>query len=241
MVTDPPYGVEYDPSWRDEHNTTPGPNKTFTAANRARGKVENDDRVDWAEAYSQFPGSVAYVWHAGVFAGEVAVGLASAAFQIRAQIIWKKQHFVFGRGSYHWGHEPCWYAVRKGANANWHGDRKQSTVWEVQNLNPMGGNKDEQATGHGTQKPCELMRRPIANHTVTGDAVYDPFLGSGTTLIACEQTDRICIGIDIDPKYVDVIVRRWQDFTGKAATDENGETFESIERERIGQTAEVAA
>jgi hypothetical protein len=84
-------------------------------------------------------GNVAYIWHAGVFAGETAVAVHSIGFQIRAQIIWRKQHFVFGRGAYHWGHEPCWYAVRKGKNANCHGDRKQSTVWEVQNLNPFGG------------------------------------------------------------------------------------------------------
>src|SRR2546425_363556 len=199
MATDPPYGVGYDPSWRVEVDG---------GGRHALGKVENDDQVDWTSALRLFTGDVAYVWHAGVHAGEVASSLHSIGFQIRAQIIWSKQHFVFGRGNYHWGHEPCWYAVRKGKKSNWRGDRTQSTVWEVKNLNPHGGNKDEQQTGHGTQKPVELMRRPILNHTERGDVVYDPFLGSGSSMIAAEQTGRVCYGLDIDPKYVDVAVLR---------------------------------
>ncbi|HYF35398.1 MAG TPA: DNA methyltransferase, partial [Prosthecobacter sp.] len=127
--------------------------------------------------------------------------------------------------------EPCWYAVRKGKSANWHGDRSQSTVWSVPALNA-----DEKRTGHGTQKPVELMRRPILNHTESGDSVYDPFLGSGTTLMAAELTGRICFGLDIDPKYVDVIVKRWQDFTGNKATLEgDGRTFDQISQHRFGE------
>lgn len=104
----------------------------------------------------------------------------------------------------------------------------------------MGGNREEKATGHGTQKPIECMRRPILNHTLRGEAVYDPFLGSGTTLIACEQSERICYGLDIDPKYVDVIVHRWQKLTGKQAKlAGDGRTFNEIARERAPQ--EVAA
>jgi len=167
-------------------------------------------------------------------------GLHSIGFQIRAQIIWSKQHFVFGRGNYHWGHEPCWYAARKGKRSNWRGDRTQSTVWEVKNLNPHGGNKDEQQTGHGTQKPVELMRRPILNHTERGDVVYDPFLGSGSTLIAAEQTERVCYGLDIDPRYCDVIVIRWQLQSGKKATlDGDGCTFEEIAQERHDRAGAV--
>jgi DNA modification methylase len=94
-------------------------------------------------------------------------------------------------------------------------------------LNPHGGNKQEQQTGHGTQKPIEVMRRPIVNHTKTGDSVYDPFLGSGTTLIAAEITERVCYGLEIDPRYVDVIVTRWRNLTGKQAILEgHGTTFE---------------
>lgn len=224
MVTDPPYGVEYDAHRREEYDQF---------KRHAVGKVANDDRVDWADAYRLFPGDVAYVWHAGVYTSEVSIGLVSSSFDIRAQIIWHKQHFVFGRGAYHWGHEPCWYAVRKGGKANWLGDRKQSTVWDVANLNPMGGNKDESATGHGTQKPVELMRRPILNHTRRGDSVYDPFLGSGTTLIAAEELERVCYGIDIDPKYVDVIVKRWEKYTGKqAGLADDGRTFTQVGEDR---------
>ena len=146
-------------------------------------------------AYRLFPGDVAYVWHAGLHAGEVAVGLEAVGLRIRSQIIWAKQNFALNRGDYHWQHEPCWYAVREGKPSNWSGDRTQSTVWQVANLNPIGGSRDEEATGHGTQKPLELMRRPILNHTNRGDIVYDPFLGSGSTLIAAEAADRVCYGL----------------------------------------------
>lgn len=218
MVTDPPYGVEYDPTWRDGKGDFHDP--------KMRGKVSNDDTIDWTPAFQLFAGDVAYLWHAGVFAGQVADHASAAGFEIRAQIIWKKQHFVFGRGAYHWGHEPCWYAVRKGKPSHWGGDRKQSTVWDVANLNPMGGNHEEKRTGHGTQKPVEIMRRPILNHTVKGDAVYDPFLGSGTTLVAAESTERICYGLELSPAYCDVIVKRWETLTGKKATLEStGEAF----------------
>ncbi|MBK8200271.1 MAG: ParB N-terminal domain-containing protein [Acidobacteria bacterium] len=224
MVTDPPYGVEYDPKWREDYDQF---------KRHAVGKVANDDRADWADAYRLFPGDVAYVWHAGVYAADVSAGLIATSFEIRAQIIWRKQHFVFGRGAYHWGHEPCWYAVRKGGKANWLGDRKQTTVWDVANLHPMGGNKTEKPTGHGTQKPVELMRRPIVNHTKRGDAVYDPFLGSGTTLIAAQELERICYGLEIDPRYCDAIVQRWQTFTGKTAgLAEDGRTFDQVAYDR---------
>jgi DNA modification methylase len=100
-------------------------------------------------------------------------------------------------------------------------------------LNSFGGDREEIATGHGTQKPVELMRRPILNHTERGDLVYDPFLGSGTTLIAAELLERVCYGIDIDPRYVDVIVRRWEQIAGQQATlAGDGRTFERIESAR---------
>ncbi len=233
MVTDPPYGVEYDPAWRDSYAPSASFEGDGTLGKRARGQVQADDRADWADAYRLFPGDVAYVWSSDRMAADSVLGIRAAQFEIRACIIWKKQHFVFGRGAYHSGHEPCWYAVRKGGKANWLGDRKQSTVWEVANLNPMGGNKDESATGHGTQKPVELMRRPILNHTKRGDAVYDPFLGSGTTLIAAHELERVCHGLEIDPKYCDVIVQRWQTFAEKSATlEENGRTFERVAKDR---------
>jgi DNA modification methylase len=125
--------------------------------------------------------------------------------------------------------------VRKGLTSHWRGGRKQTTVWEVANLNPFGGEggAEDEATGHGTQKPVEIMRRPILNHTRAGEACYDPFLGSGTTLIAAEITGRICYGMEIDPKYVDVTVLRWERLTAqRAALDGDGRTFEQIARAR---------
>jgi hypothetical protein len=140
MVTDPPYGVSYDPAWREEAGL---------GKQRQTGKVVNDDRVDWSEAYKLFNGNVAYVWHAGIYARESASSLVASGFVIRSQIIWAKQHFAMSRGDYHWQHEPCWYAVRKGQSANWRGGRKESTLWEVSNLNPFGaastGNVTEDA------------------------------------------------------------------------------------------------
>lgn len=209
MVTDPPYGVNYDPTWRDGKGAYADP--------KQRGKVENDDRVDWSEAWALFPGDVAYVWHGGLHTTEVANTLAAYDFEMRAQIVWVKQHFVFGRGHFHWQHEPCWYAVRKGKKANWVGGRKQTTVWEIANHNPMGGNNSEEKTGHGTQKPVECMKRPIQNNSNVGEAVYEPFSGSGTTIIAAEVTDRHCYAMELNPAYVDMAVIRWQNFTGKKA------------------------
>jgi DNA modification methylase len=231
MVSDPPYGVQLDPQWRE---------RAGLGRQRQTGTIPNDDRVDWTAAYRLFTGDVAYVWHAGVHATEVAAGLTTADFRIRAQIIWVKQHFALGRGDYHWCHEPCWYAVREGKSSNWCGDRTQSTVWQIANLNPFGGLRQEEATGHGAQKPVELMRRPILNNTVRGDIVYDPFLGSGTTLIAAASTDRICYGLDIDSRYVDVIVQRWQRFTGQVAVLEaDSRSFDEIAAQRSRAEAEV--
>jgi DNA modification methylase len=213
MITDPPYGVEYDPSWREGHDLNMGKNLGLKGMSRSLGSVKNDERVDWTDAFALFSGDIAYVWHAGIFAERVSKNLKSSKFQIRAQIIWVKQHFVFGRGAYHWQHEPCWYAVREGANARWIGDRKQTTTWLIENNNPIGHHSEkEQKTGHGTQKPVECMAKAIRNHS--GD-VYEPFCGSGTTIIACEQLGRKCRAMEIDPGYVAVAIQRWADATGK--------------------------
>lgn len=203
MVTDPPYGVNYDPKWRNEAGVS---------ATMRTGKVANDHRADWRATWALFPGDVAYVWHAGVHARTVIESLEAAGFAVRSQIVWAKSRFVLGRGDYHWQHEPCLYAVRKGATGHWQGARDQATLWAIAN----GGDEDA-ATVHGTQKPVECMRRPIINNSAAGEAVYDPFLGSGTTLIAAETTARACYAVDIDPRYVDVAVQRWQHMTGTAA------------------------
>jgi DNA modification methylase len=203
MVTDPPYGVKYDPNWRTELDTQ--------KPVRATGKVLNDDTVEWTEAYRLFQGDVAYVWHAGLYAGTVAANLQETGLEPRAQIIWVKQHFAFGRGDYHWQHEPCWYVVRKGRPGRRTDDRSQVTTWPIANNNPFGGghNEDDEATGHGTQKPLECMQRPIRNHNLPdGTCVYDPFLGSGTTLVAAEREGHICVGCELSPGYLAVILQR---------------------------------
>ena len=214
MCTDPPYGVEYDPGWRNQA----GASKT-----KRTGKVLNDDRADWREAWSLFPGDVAYVWHGALHAREVIESLEVCGFTLRSQIIWAKERLVLSRGDYHWQHEPCAYAVKKSGKGHWAGDRKQTTLWQI-------ASKDQDAsTIHGTQKPVECMRRPILNNSSPGQAVYEPFMGSGTTLIAAETTGRVCLGIELNPAYVDVAIQRWQDFTGEAAVLEGEDrTFDDL-------------
>jgi DNA modification methylase len=223
MVTDPPYGVEYDPAWRHRG----GVNRSAR-----RGKVRNDERADWKAAWALFPGSIAYVWHGALHATTVAESLVRHGFTIRSQIIWAKERLVIGRGDYHWQHEPCWYAVR--TKGNWTGDRKQTTLWTI----PSGGQDIE--TTHSTQKPVECMRRPILNNSSPGQAVYDPFLGSGTTLVAAETTGRSCLAMELEPLYVDVAVRRWQAFTGNKATlGPDGRPFDAVAVKRLAGNDQV--
>jgi DNA modification methylase len=220
MVTDPPYGVNYDPAWRKRAGVN--------LNTRKLGKVANDDRADWREAWALFPGSVAYVWHAGRNTSEVQQSLEASGFDMRAQIIWAKDRFALSRGHYHWQHEPCWYAVRGVAAANWSGDRKQSTLW---NINA----REDDGHGHGTQKPVECMRRPIENNSSPGQAVYEPFSGSGTTIIAAEMTGRAAYAAEIDPAYIDVAVQRWQAFAGeKAILEGDGRSFAEVCESRLG-------
>jgi DNA modification methylase len=227
MVTDPPYGVEYDPSWRNE---------ALDGSKTARtGKVLNDHRADWTEAWALFPGDVAYVWHGALHAGTVAESLTDCGFEIRTQVIWAKERLVLGRGHYHWQHEPCWYAVRNGAKGHWAGDRKQTTLWSIPS-------RDQDAdTVHGTQKPVACMRRPIENNSSPGQAVYDPFSGSGTTLIAAEMSGRACHAVELSPTYVDVAVLRWQAFTGQEAVLEgSGQSFAAVAAQQSASTLAAA-
>ncbi len=216
MVTDPPYGVAYDPAWRNEAG----------AAKTTRiGKVMNDDRADWREAWALFPGDVAYVWHGALHASTVAESLVATGFDIRSQIIWAKERLVLSRGHYHWQHEPAWYAVR--GTGHWSGDRKQSTLWTIPS-------RDQDAqTVHGTQKPVECMRRPVLNNSSVGQAIYEPFAGSGTTIIAAESSKRVCLAMELDPAYVDVCVLRWQEFTGQdAVLESDGQSYAALATER---------
>jgi DNA modification methylase len=221
MVTDPPYGVEYDPSWRNEAGVS---------TTERTGAVSNDDRADWREAWALFPGDVAYVWHAGVHARAVAESLEVCGFNIRAQIIWAKPRLVLGRGDYHWQHEPCFYAVRKSATGHWQGARDQTTLWSI----GAGGDEDE-ATVHGTQKPVECMRRPIVNNSSRGEVIYEPFGGSGSTIIAADSVRRRCVAIELDPRYCDIIIERWQTYTGAKAMLDGGGAFEELKMARAAQ------
>lgn len=218
MVTDPPYGVNYDAGWR---------NRQLCKGKRSTGKVQNDDQADWSIAWSLFPGSVAYIWCASLFLSEVAKTLDSCDFERKSLLIWKKQHFALSRGDYHWQHETCWYAVKKGQSHNWQGSRKECTIWEICNHSAFGNKKDEEKTNHSTQKPIECMARPIRNNSAEGEGVYDPFVGSGTTIIACEKLNRKCYAMEIDPVYCDMTVRRWMKATGKTAK-RNGEEIDAL-------------
>lgn len=194
MVTDPPYGVEYDPAWRNEM-LGPG-------AARRLGQVTNDGVADWSSAWKLFTGDVAYVWHASLHIGEVQQSLIAADLLPRSLVIWAKNVHAISRGHYHWQHEPCWYVVRKGSTATWAGDRSQTTLWQI----PI--KDDTFDSDHGTQKPLECMARPIRNHGAEGDIVYDPFLGSGTTIIAAHRLGRKAYGCELEPKYADVVLKR---------------------------------
>ena len=211
MITDPPYGVEYNANWRNEVDCANG----RPSADRATGKVENDANADWTNAWALSPAKVCYVWHAHKYSSIVQTSLEKNDYQMRSQIIWVKNNIVISRGDYHWKHEPCWYAVKKGSKGNWASDRKQCTVWEIDK--PL---KSE--TGHSTQKPVECMAKPMGNHD--GD-VYDPFLGSGTTMVAAHQLNRKCYGMELSPKYCQVILDRMRKLDVTIKIKRNGKDY----------------
>ena len=235
MVTDPPYGIELDSEWRDRAGLNGcGPAESSYMKQRTKGHTETtisgDTRADWSEAFELVPSlQIAYVWHASVFTREVLNGLLRIDFLYPQQIIWNKGRTVLTRTHYWYQHEPCWYVRKK--NAPWFGKAgENSTVWDSPSPKFIMGGSDEEKYDHPTQKPVDLMRRPILNHTKRGELVYEPFLGSGTTLAAAELTERVCCGIELDPKYVDVIVQRWQTLSGQArpSSRATGASFEEI-------------
>jgi DNA modification methylase len=244
LVTDPPYGIELDSEWRDRAGLNGcGPAEASYMKHRTEGHTETtisgDTRADWSEAFALLPFlQVGYVWHASKFTSEVLAGLVRIGFIHHQQLIWDKQRTVLTRTLYWFAHEPCWFVRKK--NAPWYGKAgENSTIWSCPSPKFIfSGSEKEEKFDHPTQKPMEVMRRPILNHTLPGESLYDPFLGSGTTLIAAEQTGRVCFGVELDPKYVDVICRRWQQYTGKQAVlDGDGRTFDQIAEERIGAGA----
>src|SRR6476620_11333402 len=238
MTTDPPYGIELDSEWRDRAGLNGcGPAETSYMKHRTVGHnattISGDTRSDWSEAFELVPSlDVAYVWHASKFTREVLDGLLRIGFIHHQQIIWDKTRTVLTRTLYSFKHETCWFVRKK--NAPWFGKAgENSTVWDSPSPKFIMGSSQEEKFDHPTQKPVELMRRPILNHTKRGELVYEPFLGSGTTMAAAELTERVCCGIELDPKYVAVIVQRWQTLSGnKAKLEGDGRTFEEVAAER---------
>ena len=208
-VTDPPYGVNYDPAWRGE-------DLDQTVHGEA---IAGDNNFDWLAAFEHVPADVLYVWLASYWLATVQFGIEKFGFETRYLIIWNKDLAVFGRGNYHWKHEPCLYMVRKGAKMNWQGARDESTVWDIPTIHSFknGHNSEEWGlVGHCNQKPLECMEHPIRNNSAEGETVIDLFSGSGTTLIACERLHRKCRAVEISPAYVAVAIQRWVDMTGGA-------------------------
>ena len=161
------------------------------------------------------PGAAIYVCHAETEGFNFRSTFVEAGFFLHQVLIWVKQNFVFGRSDYHWQHEPILYGWKKGTAHEFFGARNQSTTWTIDR--PMRSGLE-----HPTQKPVALPVKAIENSSRAGDIILDPFGGSGSTLIACEQTRRQARLIELDPRYVDVIVQRWQELTGQKATREHG-------------------
>lgn len=207
-LTDPPYNVNYEGKTKDAL------------------KIENDQMSD--EGFRQFlkdafiaadafmkKGAVFYIWHADSEGYNFRGACHDIGWQVRQCLIWNKQTMVMGRQDYHWKHEPCLYGWKDGASHLWNADRTQTTVL---NFDRPGRNAE-----HPTMKPIELFSYQITNNTKGEDIVLDSFLGSGSSIIAAEKTGRICFGLELDPKYVDVIVQRYVDFTGNTKIKKNGE------------------
>ena len=214
MVTDPPYGVNYDSNWRVKFHLNPGKDTSL-------GIVHNDDKPSWEKSFSLFTGNIAYLWHGSTYSTVTKQNLEDCGFVIKNQIIWNKFSLVISRGNYHWKHEPCWYAVKKGKNHNWQGSRKETTVWDIPRNDTMILNRAE-LTSHSTQKPIACMAKPIENNTSEGESVYDPFIGSGTTMVAAHQLNRNCYGMEISPEYCQVIVNRMLKLDSQLQVTRNG-------------------
>ena len=198
VITDPPYNVNYEGS---------------------AGKIQNDNMADAAfygfllAAFQNTEGVMAddasiYVFHADTEGLNFRKAFADAGFYLSGCCIWKKQSLVLGRSPYQWQHEPCLYGWKKKGKHLWYTGRKESTIWEF--------DKPKKNGDHPTMKPIPLLAYPIMNSSLTNSLVLDPFGGSGSTLIACEQTDRICYTIELDEKFCDVIVKRYIEQVGTA-------------------------
>lgn len=229
VFTDPPYNVAVTGGThdsRDKKNFGKGP------------KILNDSMPD--AQFKQFlvdafttmglvtkDGAAVYVAHADTEGVNFRIAFEEAGFMLKQCLIWAKQQFVFGRSDYHWQHEPILYGWRAGASHSFYGARNQGTLWNIDR--PMRSEKE-----HPTQKPVALVEKAVLNSSKSGDLLFEPFGGGGSTLIACEKTGRHARLMELDPRYCDVIVRRWQAFTGKQATlESDGRTFDEVAAESV--------
>lgn len=213
-LTDPPYNVNYEGKTKDKL------------------KIKNDFQdsesfqIFLTEAFSNAfnvmkLGASFYIWHSDSEGLYFRMALINSNFKLRQTLIWAKNSMVMGRQDYHWQHEPCLYGWKEGSSHSWYSDRKQTTL--------LNFDRPTASKLHPTMKPVELISYLIKNSSKQGDLIFDSFLGSGSTLIACEKLDRSCYGLEFDPKYCDVIIQRWQQFTGKEAIHEqSGKTYNSI-------------
>ena len=211
-ITDPPYNVAYEG----------GSKKRLPIANDAMGGDEFRRFLASAFAAARdalSPGAAFYIWHADAEAANFLGACADAGLRVRQGLIWKKHAMVFSRKDYHSIHEPCLYGWKDGAAHRWTSDRKQVTVLEF--------DRHMRNADHPTMKPVALIEYQLCNNSAPGDVVLDGFGGSGTTLIAAEKSGRIARLMELDPRYCDVIVRRWQAYTGCNATHaDSGQTFD---------------
>ena len=209
MVTDPPYGVNYTNSktrrFRNDKNIIDNNEISLSDI-----KIRNDHRSNWGKAISLSRSRIAYVWGPSTNIDVTTQSLRDANYKVRQSIVWAKNRFALTSHGYHWKHEVCFYSVKEGQTSTWTGDRKQTSLWEESVINPS-------ERIHPTQKPIGLYLRPINNHTEKGDYVYDPFAGSGVLFVACEETGRKALGVELDPEYCSRIINRYQEQTGKKA------------------------
>jgi len=214
VFTDPPYNVDYQ-GYTEEKLKIQGEKKTAEQFQEFLASVFSS--YQWALK----PEASLYVCHPSSWQREFQEALESSDFEVRCQIIWAKNTFAWGFGRYKFQHEPFFYCHRKGQSDPWYGDKSQSTLWQEK--------KPAANRLHPTMKPVELIERALVNSSKAGDLVVDLFGGSGSTLIACEKMGRSSRLMELDPKYCDVIVKRWQDFTGKTAHLEDGRKFAELE------------
>lgn len=247
MATDPPYGVGL--RLEDNHdasNAAKGTNKKYRHFETIMGDDVDGPKLQgflesvFLLAITALNENAAwYLWHAQLTQGFFAAAAAAAAqLLVHRQIIWVKPHFVFGHGDYHWQHELCFYGWRKTKRPPFYGPRNQSTTWMLDE----GGGSIRKEQFHPTQKPVELFVRAINNHLKPGEICYEPFGGSGSQIIAAEKTATRCFALELAPAYVDVIVARWQAFTGlKATLADDGRTFEETGATRLHETEKEPA